>query len=312
MPIFVTDFAFAAETDAEISFGVGDAILVISRDSEWWYGELLDPSGGATGKKGWFVPSYGHMANSICPYRDLSKKKKIIKRQEVAKNIFTDEQSFLGRLSEFIDAFVRPVLLLDTPFKRQLMADPSLGLTLTLLSDIHTVCTDFLNGIITSESASAMADCYSQFSPSLQLFAQYTCENTKALNSLKSFTKQIDEFTKSSPIPGGLTVEYCLIMPLNHYTKYAPDLQEFVWLTPFDAPELPALEGALIGLAEQSKIVDEKNKEEEEAQRMLQLQFQFQGNPQIFKPNRRIVKVGELEKVRKDKTGQRYVNLGYV
>ena len=311
MPIFVADFDFSAESSTELTFRKGEILNVLSQDKEWWYGELLTASGGPTGNKGWFVPSYGHLAISISPYRDLSPTEMLKRRTAVAMQIFQSEKAFLGTLKSFIDLVVEPIRLLDTPFKRSLMADASIGLSLTLLQEIYEACKIFLNGIVCSTSAVGMADCYAQFSPSLQLFAQYSAENTKALSSLKGFSKPLNEFMSGIHLPDGITMEYCLILPLNHYTKYAPDFQEFIWLTPLNASELPALETALLALSEQSRLVDEKNREEEEAKQLVQLQYLFQGNPQIFKPGRKIICKGELEKVRKDKTGQHYSTKTY-
>ena len=311
MPIFIADFAFDAESETELSFSKGEIINVISQDTEWWYGEMLTTSGQSTGTKGWFVPAYGHIAVSVSPYSDLPAKQMVTKRTAVAMQIFKEEKEFVNTLKSFIDLVVEPIRLLDTPFKRSLMSDASVGLSLTLIQDIYAACNNFLEGIMGSSSAIEMADCYAQFAPSLQLFSQYTSENTKALNSLKAFSKQLTEFMSGVNMPQGLTIEYCLILPLNHYTKYAPAFQEFIWLTPALSIELPSLETALISLSEHSSLVDEKNREEEEAQQLLKLQYLFQGNPQIFKPTRKIIRMGDVEKVRKDKDGNRFSTKQY-
>jgi hypothetical protein len=311
MPIFICDFDFVAESETELNLRAGDKVTVLSQDTEWWYGELMTFNGQPTDKKGWFVPSYGHIAVSLSPYLDLEPKQMLTKRKQTILTTLSDEKDFVKTLSSFINLIVEPILLLDTPLKRSIMGDPSLGLTLQLIKDIYDACHSFLDGIQKSASAIVMADCYSQFAPSLQLFAQYTSENTKALNALKSYNKQLDQVMAAQPLPDGITMEYCLLLPVNHYTKYAPALQEFLWLTPQSASELPALEAALLILTEQSNLVDEKNREEEEGKQLVTLQYLFQGNPQIFKPGRKIIREGELEKIRKDKSGQRFSSKSY-
>jgi hypothetical protein len=58
------------------------------------------------------------------------------------------------------------------------------------------------------------------------------------------------------------------------------------------------LPSALEALKRQSSMVDEKVQEEEASLRLLALQDMFAGNPKIFTPNRRLIKEGELIKVR--------------
>ena len=314
MPIFVADHDFVAETDTELTFKAGAEIEVITQSptGEWWYGELVgskDAHGNE--KRGWFVPAFGHMSVKGSPYDYMSDKEKIKKRHQTALKIFRQEAAFIKVLQEFILGFVEPVMLLDTPFKRALMSNPSLGLSLSLLRDIHESCRTFLANLKTSKSAQEMATSYHQFAPSLALFAEFTSENAQSLNSLRRFGQALKEFTLSCRMSESTTLEYCLLLPLSHYHNYLKDFQDFVWLTPSRNPELVALEAALKALQVQSKVVDEKVEEEKGMKKLLKLQFEFAGDPPIFKTGRELLMEGGVEKVRRDPGGKGFTRKVY-
>ena len=198
-----------------MSYKVGDVLKILNDDSEWWFAEHL-----VTGAQGWIIPTYGHLSLGISPYQNLSDQDKLTKRFLVFKEIITYETEFVNSLQVFVAIFVSPMILKDTPFKRALMGDASLGLCLSLIQDIFTSCQNFLNGITRAQSGEKMAESYQQFAPSLQLFAQYTSENAKALNSLKQFGKPLTEYMKKNPLPevrktfkkkqlGGIGIGYC-------------------------------------------------------------------------------------------------------
>lgn len=298
MPVFIADHDFSGEEEQELSFSKGATVEVLHQEGEWWYGELLDGSE----RRGWFFPDLGHIAIAESPYDHLSREEKLLKRHALALDMIQVEEDFVGVLQEFCDEFIDPILLQDTPFKRRIMGDPSLGLSLNLLKEIAYVCGNLLEGVNASKDGNDYALSYRAFAPCLSLFAEYTSENAKALNALKELPgRELDEYTKKVNLSPGITMDLCLLLPLSHYKDYKPDLENFVWLTPDDAPEKAALEAALLELIEQTNLVDERIKKEEDSKELLHFQFEFVGNIQIFKPGRRIVYRGTLEKIRQEK-----------
>ena len=282
MPIFVADHDFIAETDTELGFKKGAEIEVITQGptGEWWYGELIGSANtNGKGKRGWFVPTFGHISVTDNPHDYMSDKEKLQKRHQIALKIFKKEVAFNKTLKEFITGFIEPVMLVDTPFKRALMSNPSLGLSLSLLRDIHASCQTFFISLKASKSAQEMAQTYHHFASSLALFAKFAGENAQSLNSLRRFGRALQEFTLSCRMSESITLEYCLLLPLSHYHQYVTDFQDFVWLTPSKNPELVSLEAALKKVQEQSKMIDEKVDEERNMKKLLKLQFEFTGDP---------------------------------
>ena len=96
MPIFVADHDFVAETDTELGFKKGAEIEVITQGptGEWWYGELIGSADvNGKGKRGWFVPAFGHISVESSPHDYMSDREKLQKRHQIALKIFKREKS---------------------------------------------------------------------------------------------------------------------------------------------------------------------------------------------------------------------------
>lgn len=139
-----------------------------------------------------------------------------------------------------------------------------------------------------------VAQAYTQFAPSLQLFAQYGAQNSNLLNTIKRNERQLSEL-----LPGENHFEKSLISPLIFYPYYKQELKEYVSLVPPTDASYKLLSDTLALINTQSDNIDLKMKDEEERLQLLALQNNFTGNPIIFTPTRKIVKEGEFERLKK-------------
>lgn len=270
--IFVADYPYEAQNEGELSFDLGDQIKILNSDGDWWYGELAQPKNGV--KEGWLSPSYGHWVEDHSPYSEVSDQDKLNRRTALFMDIIRVETLFCQDLDTFNKTIVNSLLSRNTPFKRNFLSEASIAVSLTLLRDIFNMSSKFLSELSKADSAEKIVLCYRQLAPGLQLFAQYAAENAACLNTVKSFGRQLREFTDENPLPGGLTLESCLILPLAHYFKYATNFQEFVWLTPETQPEYASLKAALEALNSETVKVDDALNELAASIKLLSLQSQ--------------------------------------
>lgn len=261
--IFVGDYDYQSKNEGELSFKVGDTIRIYQSDGDWWYGEALK-----TGEVGWVAPTYGHTREES-PYLNISVDVKIKKRSELFQNVILVQSEFITVLFGFIESIISPLALRDTAFKRTILGEPSVAVSFSLLQEIFNACSNFDSVLRRAKTDTEIANAYVQFAPSLQLFAQYASENSKLLNSIKTHARQLSSF-----LGAGQSLEASLIMPLQHYTKYKVDFQEFVWLSFGDVQELDAIAGALDIIIAQTDYVDAKLKEEAQSLMLLNLQDQ--------------------------------------
>jgi hypothetical protein len=268
---FIADYPYQGASESELTFAEGETIEIISCDSDWWYGQKSD------GSQGWFSPAYGHTNEQVAenPFSNISEEEKAQKKQAVFNGILQIEGSFVGKLEAFTRIVVNPLSTLDTQFKRNFLADPSIAVSLNLLKEIYTTCKTFLNDVKgCAGNDDRLASTYSQFTGTLQLFARYASENAACLNSVKSFGRQLREFSAENPLPDRMTVEAVLVLPLEHYSNYLQGFQEYVWLTSNTNPAYSALNEALASLTAQTELVDDKLNEIAASVRLLSLQSQ--------------------------------------
>ena len=194
-------------------------------------------------------------------------------RAEIFKHIVASEEKFVTEMKEFIDRFISPLFLRDTPFKRSMLEDASIATSFNSYVDIHAACSAFLLSVKSSTSGAMMATAYSQFASSLVLFSQYISEQTSTVNSLAKFNKPLQDYSQAS-LPFGSTIEAYLALPGEHYTVYRTNLAQFVKCTEEDSPEFTPLRATLDIVSESCALVDAKIEEENDKVQLLLLQNQ--------------------------------------
>lgn len=288
---FIADYSYVAASETELSLEVGDKIVIVSREGDWIYGYK---DGSKTRTEGWVAASYGH-TRQASPYANLDDRTKISQRNTVFQSLLENEVSFVKTLQELKEILIDVVSVRDDNFKRNFMNDPSAALSFNLIQDMLKTSTNFTTLLSACRDEHSVALAFTQFSPSMQLFAQYATENIKLLNAVKTNGKGLKKL-----LPKDFSMEAYLVAPTQHYPKYKQALQEYVWLTPKNVPRpsQDELDNALDKVIAQSDYIDLKLKEETEALNLLALQSQFSGNPAIFTPTRRILCELTIERVR--------------
>lgn len=263
--IFIADYPYVAAAETELSLEVNDKIVVVSKEGEWIYG-YKEVRGQR--QEGWVAASYGHFRQSS-PYANLDDRSKASQRAVAFQSLMEAEQDFIKILQELKEALIDVVSIRDDSFKRSFMNEPSVTVSFTILADMLKACGNFAGLLSGCRDEHSVAAAFLQFSPSMQLFAQYATENIKLLNAVKTSSKGLKKL-----LPKGFQLEAYLVAPSQHYPKYKTSIQEYVWLTPnsVSGKVREELESAMDKVIAQSDYVDLKLKEETEALRLLALQ----------------------------------------
>lgn len=203
------------------------------------------------------------------PYSHLSLEHRDNLRDNLIKNLISDETNFVFSLKSITHEVINPMELRDTPFKRTFLADPIVAVSFNLILEIQKACSDFLLAVVQAACEKDIADAYKYFSPSLQLFAQYATQNSKFLNVVERNARNLAPF-----VPSELNLEATLISPLEHYTTYRNTLKEIFWLMSPEHPDILSIIDALQAISSQTDIIDMKLKDEIESLVVLNLQSQ--------------------------------------
>jgi hypothetical protein len=257
---FVAEYDYKAQTDTELTVAAGDKVRISRVEGDWLYGRHL-----TTGIEGWVAASYGHLRQES-PYLQLNQKAKTQKRSERFSTIVGAEADFLALLQELVDSVINVVNVRDTPFKRSFLNDPAVAVSFNLLVEILKACTSFHRLLSSGKNDMDVCAAYTQFAPSLQLFAQYASENSKLLHAVERSQREL-----SMLMPGNRLIP-ALISPLEHYPLYQTDFQDYVWLSNQKSKEYELLCKALDVIIAQSEFVDVKLKEEADSLLLLNLQ----------------------------------------
>ncbi|KAJ1428011.1 hypothetical protein B484DRAFT_72423 [Ochromonadaceae sp. CCMP2298] len=256
---FVATTRHESSRPEELSLLVGDVIYVSKIQGDLYFGRS-----DRTSEEGWTSATLGYVRQES-PYSRVADKSE--DRKLVFRSILTAEQAFTGLLKDFIDSVIAPLGLRDTPFKRKFLGESAVAVSFHLLQEMHSACSTFQQ-LLAVQSDAEVASAYTQFSPSLQLFAQYAVENPKLLNTVKSNRRELARL-----VPERMDVIATLIQPVEHCASYKRMLQEYFWLSS-PSPELALLDAALDGLMAQTHTVEQKIREEEQSWQLLNLQAQ--------------------------------------
>jgi len=159
------------------------------------------------------------------PHASLSDDEKREKRKKVFVDVVKKEEALLAHLEDFARYFATPLLVRDTPFKREFLSNSAVALSLNHLKDIAAASQEFLDGLKSSDSPSSLATAYLYLAPALQVFGSYAMENAACLNAVKAVGRQLREFSTQMGVPRGTLMETYLLMPLQHYVHYCAFFQ---------------------------------------------------------------------------------------
>lgn len=246
-------------------------------------------------KEGYFPRAYGHIVDDeysqdrkgVLKFCHLSKEDRQRDLTKIYSAMKETEQSFLDKVSIFVEKIVTPIHVRDSTFKRDLMQDYSIAVLFSVILEIQRASRNYLSSLERAydetgqcESRREVASCYLEYAPSLRLFAQYTVETSNALNALKKRLKPLNAFLKECDLPDSVTIELLIILPVEHYAIYLQNFERFVYLcgdyntksTVIDCVDHDALYTALYALRDYSNEVDDKLDSESEKQILLTIQ----------------------------------------
>lgn len=283
---YFADADFDAADSSQISFKANDVIEVLSKEDDWWYGQIV-----SSGLQGWLPPTYlrpesAKVDGSIleqkfeslpAQYTGMNSRDKLVSAETIFATIVDSELKFVNKLKVFIEACVTPLQLKDTVFKREFMSEYSLAVCFSLMNDMVKACGNFVaamqsahssNQSNLSKSAKSIAICISDFSPSLRIFASFISEHSNALNCLKSHSKGLNGFLKQHILPVNSSIETFLVLPVEHYSSYKTVFSQWVQLCsgaglgPDTGKELERAERSFLSAAEEgdAKLAAEREK----------------------------------------------------
>lgn len=303
--IFIVDSRCSSQSPNDLAVDIRDVVKISTRknDEGIIFGECLRSK-----KSGWFNISCGHWLKfklisdfneSVDSDEIQFSEMSLTRRKKVFSNIISSEESFILILKEFIDIIIRPLSLKNTPFKREFLSQPSLAVCFTLIQDIFSASTVFVNDIKLANSLPIkIAEIFDNFSPSIQLFAQYVSEISSALNALKKFSKQLSEVLGKHSLPQGLSIESIMILPSEHYSVYRSNLEEFIWLISSKEYCFSSVANALDKIVDQTDAVEDSLADAENSIQLLKLQNMFVGNADVFKLSRKLIRDDQVERIK--------------
>mmetsp|Transcript_1135 Transcript_1135/g.2307 ORF Transcript_1135/g.2307 Transcript_1135/m.2307 type:complete len:1180 (-) Transcript_1135:1812-5351(-) len=327
---FLVKFDFnPGEDKAKLTLRTGDVIEFLYGESgdDWWYGRLAD-------EEGWFPSAYGSQTEDIVSpelvenassevnlngsdiepqvastvdelYCRMQPQERRDSMHRIFDEIVDDENNFLEKIKLLIVHVIEPIAIRDTSFKRDFMQEYSLAVIFSVMQDIATACSDFLQSLRRCSSATKVANCFRDFSPTLRLFSQYTVEISNAFNSLEKLSKPLNQFLKTCTLPEELPMEQILVLPVDHYSSYLDNFKRYMYTSGDptwgnainSADDYNNLSEALTTVMSYSSEVDAAVEDEKEKQLLLTIQNRFLNNPEIYTPTRRFVMEGDLERI---------------
>jgi hypothetical protein len=237
------------------------------------------------------------------------------KRDNIAKEILTSEQSYLRSMTIMIELFQKPML--------QKAQQGGIGLTVehvnTIFGDIENILKvntvllqDLIKRMQNWSESQKVGDIMLRLIPFLKMYSQYTERYENVLRLLEELSKNeaIANYLMelhTHPLCKGLDLRSYLIMPIQRIPRYRLLLQDLVNNTPETHVDYVDLKNCLEKI---TQVADEINKASifyKQRQKMLQLQKKLD-KLQIIEPGRTFIKEGDLTKIcRKDRRRRHFI-----
>lgn len=296
--------ADANTTETELLFDVNETIIFLSGNNgdDWWYGHSLK-----SGLKGWYDPRKFHC---ICPplvgnvYQSMPLADIQQNQKNILKDMLINERDFIVKLKDFIEIVTSQLLKRDTPFKKRFMAIHSVSICINSLREMYVGSHKLFNSLKSSCSNDTLAKAYEDFLPVFHLYIQYIKECVHVLQEVKIYQIQLHELLSVLSMNLNSSVESIFIAPLKYARLFYAKLELYVQFTIMSFMNKSANKIGLHLLATvlskyqiENNIIQESLSNEEYNLFLLNLQSRFINNVEVFRPNRKLVKEGILEKL---------------
>lgn len=231
------------------------------------------------------------------------------KRDKIANEILTTEQSYLKSLTLMNEIYRIPMLEASRRGELAISEDDIQQIFSRTFVDILKVNFVLLQGLVDRLSnwseTQSLGDLLLDMLPFLKMYTFYTGGWDKAnelldeYESKESFAHFLSERQKS--FPQTQHIRFYLIMPIQRIPRYRLLLEDLVKNTNEDHPDLENLRKALERILLVANQVDRAIEEHKNRARLLQIQKKFIESIQILEIGRVFIKEGELTKIcRKD------------
>lgn len=277
--------------ESELAFALDDCIEILDSNDGWYYGEILHSR-----KGGWFDVSLCKRIYFVSDPDFLGDENA---RKAILEEIIKSEDEFVATLGNFYNVICKSILLQDNAFKRSFHSNPAVGVTFDLVNNIHKACSKFLSDISKGFSSDLIGDAFKQFAPSLRLFAQYEAEYPNVLHALRVNERELSKFLEETPLPNSLGLDFCLPAPLHHYKEYLTRIKQLVDTFSSQDNYFYLVLQAMDAINVQTDLVIDREKQQAENLALLALQNKFAGDHVIFQPSRKLLKEGELLRIKK-------------
>lgn len=148
-----------------------------------------------------------------------------------------------------------------------------------------------------------IADIFVKKGPFLKLYASYISnfENTQTLfdeccKKYPSFANVVKEF-QASPACGNLTIKHHMLKPIQRNPQYRLLLTDYLRYLEPDSPDYKNAQTALNIVSDVSNHANESIRQEDYIQKLMDIQYSLIGEFEVIKPGRKLVKMGELQKL---------------
>eukprot|EP00795_Rhopilema_esculentum_P017568 gene17568-9199_t len=276
-------FSYTAQNEDELTFYKGSVINVISKESDWWKGEL-------NGQVGMFPYNYVQLLSDLPDSTDhwegsfdsvvlKSMSKSERQRQNYIHELINTEQIFMDDLSLTLEIFYNPMA------EAGVLTEQELNTVFVNWREIIMCNTKLLKALLVRKTMSvnnkveAIGDVLVEQIPRMTPYIRFCSCQIKACKLLQRKVENDAEFKQfekkcagNSRLRQNLPLSSYLLKPLQRITKYPLIIKQIIKYTPEDHHDRPNLEQALEQIQELCSQINENIRMVESSSRLEWLQ----------------------------------------
>eukprot|EP00002_Diphylleia_rotans_P015717 TRINITY_DN3046_c0_g4_i3.p1 TRINITY_DN3046_c0_g4~~TRINITY_DN3046_c0_g4_i3.p1 ORF type:complete len:465 (+),score=82.54 TRINITY_DN3046_c0_g4_i3:80-1474(+) len=231
------------------------------------------------------------------------------RRDKVAREIFTTEQTYVRSLMFVMEAYRKPIME-DSTLQKEI---PRLfSCMFEILSINKILLRNLYNKMLIWDQNSTLGDEFRVLIPFFRVYTAYCASFDDAVKRVQELQKQNSRFAnmleenRAKPEARGLDFRSYLIMPVQRIPRYTLLFQDFLKATPPTHPDYNGIEQAFNAVKDVANRVNEGIREQENRNAILDIQNWFNPPLQLVESHRKFVKSGVLWKVCRKERKKRF------
>ncbi|CAH1784124.1 unnamed protein product [Owenia fusiformis] len=249
------------------------------------------------------------------PNEEINKEKREKKIKNIATEIMSSEKVFVDVLHLINIDFRRAVADGCSEFDQEIIPSSMLNQILNNLPSLYnfnkTLSLDLNSRIDKWESNPKVADIFVTMGPFLKLYTSYIRDYEKTTTLLETTKETYPHFAtvvknfESSPKCAHLAINHYMLKPIQRIPQYKLLLSDYLKHLPEDHPDYDDTIKALEIVTEVANHANDGMKQGEHFQKLLEIQNSIEGQFEVIKPGRLLIKQGVLLKLSRKEMQQR-------